>query len=173
MAAVRCADCGFLAVRDSKTGELREADELVREQPPPQTPREPCTNCPLCGARAADLRKESAGGKDWYVIYGVLIKARNCPAFTPWIRGFSPKEHRQMLDSRDLRAWQDEQRERDRRWHEEQKESERRWQEAQKESDRKWQEAQTKSNRRWQLIVAVVGVLLGAVVGAVATYALK
>jgi hypothetical protein len=83
----------------------------------------------------------------------VLQKERNCGSFTPWIQGFTPKEHKEMLDAKEMREWQAEQREKDRAWQEEQRKF-----------DREWQESQKKADRRWHAKMVVLAAVLGAIV---------
>ena len=47
----------------------------------------------------------------------VMHKDRICKQFVKWERGFTPKEHREMLDRDRLLKWQAEREEADRKWH--------------------------------------------------------
>lgn len=62
---------------------------------------------PVCFARKADFQEElrtrySVGRER---IVALLSQERNCSAFTPRQQGFTPKEHREMLDRRWERKW--------------------------------------------------------------------
>jgi hypothetical protein len=45
-----------------------------------------------------------------------ICEERSCEGFTNWQQGFTPKEHREMLDRLRLQEWQDKQRREDKRW---------------------------------------------------------
>jgi hypothetical protein len=179
----RCADCGFLAVR----GTDRILHEVERESR--RTGRmgsNILASAPTCFVQAADLQKEmvDSGSVDNKAA-AVINKDRVCPpaglsiGFTPWIQGYTPKEHREMIDSREMRAWQAEQREKDRVWQDEQRtkddqrQNEQRLKDAQREedqraNDRQWQVGQKWSDRCWHLaMVSLAGLfgLIGVVVG--------
>lgn len=83
----------------------------------------------------------------------VVQQERDCESFTPWQQGFTPKEHREMLDQQVLREWQAKREDADRQW-------------------RREREAEDKRFRtkelRWMVGAIVVAALLGAVVGALA-----
>ena len=114
---VKCSECGFLAVRNTESHELEEADETFREkgiipltghaEGRPRSRHEPL---PLCFARCHDLQEEfkNVPGEDKAVpggVHRVIIKERQCDAFTEWQQGFTPKEHREMIDRRWERKW--------------------------------------------------------------------
>jgi hypothetical protein len=72
---------------------------------------------PLCFARNVDLRQgfkepdpehDSINTQrvDEATVKGIVVKERECKTFTKWQQGFTPKEHREMIDQ-----------ERERRWH--------------------------------------------------------
>ena len=125
----------------------------------------PYRSLPICFARAARLDKEVAGVTEEFEqripeqtarehleryenvaqpkeVATVVSRDRQCDEFTEWHQGFSPKEHREMLDRKLIVDREDE---RD------------------KES-RGWQAAENRSNRRWRFAEFVVAVLAVAVV---------
>ena len=117
-----CATCGFLAVKDANSHGLESASASFREngtvekradnQPLHQT-------VPLCFVRARDL-KEYIGSKQAEQIRSRLNAAIECDEHVPWLQGYSPKEHREMLINDKLLSYE---RDRDlsaRRWQEEQ-----------------------------------------------------
>lgn len=125
---VKCAECGFLAARNITTRELEEAEETFREkgitpligqlQGRPMARHE---SLPLCFARAYNLLdefKEFAGkdNPDYTSVHFVIYEERECEAFTEWQQGFTPREHKDMLDQQKWRAWQEERRRNDRKW---------------------------------------------------------
>ncbi len=123
---VKCSDCGYLTLRNSYTGQLDEADSDFRASGNP--PRRmairgvsgntvatfgtPYIHIPICFAQAINLQAEflvgGAGPKGDYpgqLVQEIIQKERICPpvgfkghGFTEWVQGFTPKEHREMLD---------------------------------------------------------------------------
>ena len=115
---VKCADCGYLAVRGIMNGELLEADGKFREsgevlfintygnQSRPKYEQQP-----ICFARAENLidefEKETGKQNNTVSAKNVIVKDRNCTrGYTDWQQGFTPKEHREMLDRKQLLKWQ-------------------------------------------------------------------
>jgi len=80
-----------------------------------------------------------------------------CPDFTPWFLGFTPKEHREILDRQKLLEWQATREDEDRRW---------RADEAGK--DRAWREKQAQGEGIWRLVQVVVFGVVGAMVAILA-----
>ena len=144
---VKCADCGFLSFRHTKTGELVEVTEEVREFGQVKVMEFgeyalDWEDLPLCVMQAYDLRQESfrllgpmseEESKSIIAMSDVLRdrmveeaneesrrntfhKDRDCPSYIKWHQGFTPKEHREMLDRTEWRNWQEEQRRKDKRW---------------------------------------------------------
>ena len=123
---VKCADCGFLTLRNAYSGQLDEVDEVFRDTgDPPRRRREeppglhnptalyttPYHHVPICFAGVYDFLDEMKLGPGWrdHDLPGVMVKEviekdRECPledqglGFTPWQRGFTPKEHRDICD---------------------------------------------------------------------------
>ena len=100
---VKCADCGFLAQRDNQTRELRDAEEGLRKSGktpvrwgehsfrPMSDPAPPVyEHTPLC----AELRLEFPAEN----LLDTIQEERDCSTFVPWRPGFTPKEHREMLE---------------------------------------------------------------------------
>ncbi len=132
---VRCADCGFLAVKNLTTRALEEVEEGFRkrgviplsEVRPSYGRHEDLPLCfvgrhedlPLCFVGRHDLQWEikSTGKQDKTVVITVINDERQCgEAFTEWKLGFTPKEHREMLDRAEWLKWQERQRRDDKRW---------------------------------------------------------
>jgi hypothetical protein len=120
MPTVRCADCGFLAVRDLQTNELIEVKEDGRKRwvlpafpggsqlgPMPVVRR--CDETPLCAVGAYPLGEE-AKGREADAVLPVITRDRKCRKFTRWRREYTPKEHYQMFAAdqlqQDNRRWQ-------------------------------------------------------------------
>jgi hypothetical protein len=107
---VRCADCGFVALRRIESAALVEADSQYRESGYPIQPMRAVTqessvaDYPVCFLRKWPLQEEiidSQGipvGSITEATVDVLTRQRPCDGFTEWQQGFSPKEHREMLD---------------------------------------------------------------------------
>src|SRR5947209_1382096 len=100
---VRCADCGFLAVRNWQTRALAETESLMRhegEAPPIfNTPGSAFyERTPICFVRAWDLPEEAGALDNKAAFLRVVQHERVCAAYTPWQQGFTPREHREMLD---------------------------------------------------------------------------
>ena len=123
MAKHKCAECGFLVVRDKTTNELVspavEYRDIVRLT---QAGNDPSTltfdPTPICSAGACNLwpfgKITTLGG-----IIGVLTQNRDCLKFTVWLPALSPKEHLDMLNIQAERLWHERQAERDRQWRKE------------------------------------------------------
>ncbi|MEE9201949.1 MAG: hypothetical protein V3U31_01985 [Dehalococcoidia bacterium] len=96
---------------------------------------------PLCFARAYDLRKEVRMHipkeiQDRELIermvnpteddaFAMLQSERQCNSFTDWIQGFTPKEHREMIDRKLMLEWQTEREEADKKWREKERAADR------------------------------------------------
>lgn len=130
---VKCANCGFLALRKFEVEGLLEADANYRETGERKPVEAPHWNVPICFMRAADLRGEREHPpRMGVVIYeedpykgwpsegeqnlAVITQERVCDSFTEWQQGFTPKEHREIMDRREWREWQERQRRDDKRW---------------------------------------------------------
>ena len=159
---VKCADCGFLALRDRNDGSLAEADSEYRITGSPMA-RERYKAGPICLMQAHDLNhavreayEECGKGMstattftEWYlrgadpddllITASVIGKERCCPEFTKWLQGSTPKEHREMLD----RQWR---MDRQRKWDQEDQD----WRENRSEANEKFRADQRKIEREWQ-----------------------
>ena len=124
---VKCENCGFLALRNGITGLLDEAPQEYRwrtEIPKLRNPNVtgvqtdlgnfftyPYSGVPICLVRSYPLHNEFASQDQatHKEIFALLQKERNCTErdlFTPWQQGFSPREHREMLDNQRLLEFQ-------------------------------------------------------------------
>src|SRR4029434_9695060 len=91
---------------------------------------------PTCFVRAANLHHEMQtlrGDKEWKdslpenIAFRVIAMHRDCDEFTPWMQGFTPKEHVEMQQEQARLHWQKRREEADRRWREEQADQAHRW----------------------------------------------
>jgi len=126
---VKCAECGFLAVRNPTTGGLEEAGGGFREkgsipiaEPYGGRPHPQHEQRPLCFVRCHNLGNEiksafGTGKNEVGCVMQVIHEERECgESFTEWQLGSTPKEHREMMDRQEWRDWQERQRKEDRRW---------------------------------------------------------
>ena len=158
----RCADCGFLAVRDTDTREFSEVElGMLKEWEIPRSTLRPAfkrfEDVPVCFVLAARL---TVG-----VVLEVIRTERKCSRFTPREHGFTPKDHREMELSRDLLRTQQEQRDHDRDWEARQEAATREWQEKQERERREREDTRDKINRYLGVAAiasGLVGVLLGS-----------
>lgn len=136
----RCIDCGYLAARAVESRQLVEVEKDVRETGvPPVRPSDRFYSqerAPVCFVGAADLHEEILaelgslvpGTDRKQVLDGLnglfLVKQwererPDCDArrmFTKWQMGFSPKEHREMIDRQRRDTSEAGQRRSDRKW---------------------------------------------------------
>jgi hypothetical protein len=129
----RCADCGFLSLRDQKTLQFMEVaeegrakwdfpstgvgigttQEFVRHRVPIYY------EVPFCAVGAMAIDQE-AGGRLPDQTLPVITKERDCSSFFKWRRNYSPKEHQEMMTTQELREFQRQESEKNRQWQEEQ-----------------------------------------------------
>jgi hypothetical protein len=160
---VKCSECGFLAARDIDTRRLDEVEKAFRESGSPPVRYVSGRNqyvgqerVPICFVQAYDLKQEIeiARGSDamnatW--VHFVINQDRECQPFMEWQQGFTPKEHREMLDREAMLKWQTER----------------------EEADKKWRENESKENRKWRFrefliaAIAVIVVIIAAILGAI------
>jgi hypothetical protein len=152
---VRCADCGFLSLRRYADLTLCETPDATRETGKlPEMPganRNQHEEIPVCFAMATSLKQETQ--KDGATVLSVIRADRDCNHHVTWKQGYTPKEHQDMIDARELRNWQEELRIKDREWQAEQRRDAQRW-----------QASQDLKSRRMQLWCAVIGTFVGAAV---------
>lgn len=159
---VKCVNCGFLAARNMDTRELEELDGTFREYGRPPLRRIGGRNqykgqydIPLCFVQAVNFYSEveSMGklSEPQYEVKSLIEQDRQCDSFVKWQQGFTPKEHREMLDRKEMLKWQ-----------------------ARREaSDKAWRATQEQVNRKWRIrefIIAVVAlfiIVVAAIVGAI------
>ena len=114
---VKCGECGFLTYRHPQPLVLHEPDEEYGNTGKPVHVEPRDASCyPVCFAQALDfrneleaqvLRRDPAGkgeaiAPSTHPTPGAFVEAfiydRPCNEFTPWQFGFTPKEHREILD---------------------------------------------------------------------------
>ena len=132
-AKVKCQDCGYLAVRNQQTRALAETEEVMRqsgEPPPVFVLPHPGRNAvliyertPVCFVREFDLPVEAGLADDARAFLNVIRQERVCPKWTQWFQGFTPRDHKEMIDAREQRDWQEARRREDIAYRDEQRRS--------------------------------------------------
>ena len=143
-----CASCGFLALRNRFTGVLDEAPDEYRTngQVPVLAKRlasnystsgndfteAPYRGEPICTMQSYRLIDEvewrSGSIVPETVIRIMQTERDRCSAvFTDWQQGFTPKEHREMVDRKEQREWRAKQEEATKAWQERQRIQDRQW----------------------------------------------
>ena len=110
---VKCAGCGFLAVRNLHTRELVEVEEDLRQKwrLVPANINVPgggeilvYSDFPMCFRRVVDLKAE-AQSHDQIKAAITQDRTATCAGyFTKWEQGFTPKEHQEVINAKELRA---------------------------------------------------------------------
>ena len=112
-----CADCGYLSVRNRADYGLVEPDIDFRRKgivatgynDEGQNPHPLHAPIPLCFAMQPYLggaTKNIQDRKNPSDEVKKIIQADNdCREFIDWQQGFTPKEHREMMDRKKLRCW--------------------------------------------------------------------
>ena len=159
---VRCADCGFLTLKDHGAKEWIEAEERFREKGLPPASMN-YDHQPTCFVRAVNLQDEIKSEKR--TLLETIQLERPCLKFTRWNHGFTPKEHKEMELSKEEKRFQEERRDKDLAWQLEQRSNDRKWQEEQAARRRKWEAQQNNKNRLWNLTVALISGFAGALLG--------
>jgi len=132
MAKVKCGECGFIAVRVLKTRELIETEDRIRCDGKISGVYE---YLPICFTNGIDVKEEieilrksandeptqdAIGGfisPNWAKHIEVLLNMeRECSSFTKWWQGFTPKEHKEMIDREAMLEWQRKERKDDKKW---------------------------------------------------------
>jgi len=116
----RCAECGFLATRNRETSNLDAMEQNYRNtgkssQKVGFSPPYDIHEAPVCLMQVCDLWSE-IGKSDAKNILSVIRKDRPCEAFRKWQQGFTPKEHREMMDRERFEERLREDKKSDRRW---------------------------------------------------------
>ncbi len=130
----KCSECGFLTCREAKSGQLIEIVDFHRRtgKVPAFLSSSGVMNLPICFINIYDLMREAvniAGTNataeiDWSPFVSQIITMdRKCPlqsntlGFVEYQQGFTPKEHREMMDRKFLIELEDNRRKNDRKWH--------------------------------------------------------
>ena len=186
---VKCADCGFLTMRNTFTGQLEEVDGDFRKTGNPPQRKEtvvggpsnrvaevtktPYRHVPICFALAYLLAEEILASEDVRskypdlpapMVLEVITKERPCATHTEWKQGFTPREHREMLDRQHRQAFENELRKQ--AWEREDRRDEA-MRRREDERDSRLESLQTRLHRQ-ELIIIGVGVTIALVLGSIA-----
>lgn len=124
---VKCAECGLFCYKDRNVYEhIDEKGRRTGNLPLYRVGDTPLrfSHKPRCFAVKADFDDEYAklddaadkrGGQLPELLLKVITADRECDAFIRWVPGFSPKEHKEMMQEERLLEWQKEQRQEDKR----------------------------------------------------------
>jgi hypothetical protein len=113
----KCANCGYLSVRNKADYSLGEATIDFREKGkvPIAYDDKGCNPhalheaIPLCFARQAYLASKAKEIEDRNnpvkEVKAIIQEENDCKEFTDWQQGFTPKEHREMMAREEMRRW--------------------------------------------------------------------
>jgi hypothetical protein len=154
----KCSECGYLAVRNTKTRELVETEQSIRDTGVIEVVYDDTTRRfheigsgypryepPLCFVGFIDLWSESGdyGHASTETIKSAIDTERECNKFAKWQPGFTPKEHWEMID----------------------REARLKWQAEREEADRKWRSKEEWRSNIFQAVIAIVAIILGVILG--------
>jgi hypothetical protein len=108
---------------------------------------------PICAINAYRINLE-ADNDSLKETLKVLLSERQCEGFTPWQKGYTPKEHLEMNLLEQQRQRGIREREDDRRWREQQAERDRVW----RQQDAASLNDQLRRDRFWNVLYAAIGV---------------
>jgi hypothetical protein len=127
MATVKCVDCGFLGLRRMDSQELIGAGEKYRREGAihAENGRYVFHEGPVCSVGAADFSvfiADREGG------YGQAKSERSCASFFVWRPALTPKEHYDMILSKEILEAQQKRDDADREWRKTEADRQREWQ---------------------------------------------
>lgn len=100
----KCSECGFLAIWNKNERSFSEAYQEFRKAAPYEDLLMFNAVVPSCFVRRLNLEAETWENDSIsqlptleLKIKAILDEPRSCDGFTPWLQGFHPKEHKQML----------------------------------------------------------------------------
>ena len=167
----KCSECGFLTIRENLGGDLIEVTEDYRisGRVPDYLDTTGVSNFPICFAMAWNLHPESARAATDQIlsktddfgerVLGVITRDRKCPpedkdvGFTKYQQGFTPKEHREMLDRERLLQFEENRQSADVAFRREEAEAVRQWQAEEAEKNRIFQQQTMASRTRKDILV--------------------
>ncbi|XUX01017.1 MAG: hypothetical protein TUN42_03230 [Dehalogenimonas sp.] len=170
---VKCADCGFLTLKDDIQDRFIEVDEQYRNTGTllASHAHYGCRIQPICFLTRYNLPQEydDCERPTHEKILEVLQKERDCNTdergfgFTRFLQGFTPKGHYEMINGERLFKIEQQQRE----WIAEQRRLDIEYRDKKDQADKEWrsdQEQKTKGQFIWSLIV--LGIIASLIVSA-------
>jgi hypothetical protein len=173
---VRCADCGFLCHKNHEEKTFDHVDNEARRTGlfPVYTRgggNISLRHDPYCFVLKYDLpgeRKELTDTPPYVnnsefidAIRQVISKERTCTTgFTEWRSGFSPKEHKEMVNDAELRRIAKEEQERQLSWQEDRRKEDLAWRAKQEEAAEKRWRHENKLQRHQLVIVGIIGTII-------------
>jgi len=112
----KCVDCGFLA-KGHTFSEVNDQERRLEITSGASNILD--RDSFVCAEGKMDFANETDPSGDAFPVLRarpVFQKERDCAAFRKWQRGFTPKEHREMMDREEWRKWQEKQRRDDFKW---------------------------------------------------------
>lgn len=160
---VRCKDCGFLGLRMIHSREIAEVEQEIRESHKfpdyytgsdgPGGTGEYYVPLAICCMMEKQVSAESTGPMTERAerFFTVINKDRTCQSFMEWQNGFTPKEHREMLDRRMNLEFQ-----------ERRENADREYQRGRDSDDREWRKDQESiaSKRHFQQLLVMGGLVI-------------
>jgi hypothetical protein len=111
----KCADCGYLAVRNMETRQLEEVERYHRETG--DVPKKRGTNDPIYNPAVCFARGDYIVYQEKEKVLAEMVKPRECKLFVRWAQGLTPKEHKEMLDEQWKLDQEKKSKKSDRIWH--------------------------------------------------------
>ena len=167
---VKCSDCGFLAMRRRDDLTLVEADREFRTTGRAEKGPKFIQERPICFAMKTNFIEELSDqiNPDPPKVKAGIQGERECDGFTEWQLGFTPKEHKEMLDEKWKLAFQAEQEEKVRAHQERMLQQQQEHQETMADAQRDWQKQQSTGLFTKQVIVFGLGVTGALIFGQIA-----
>lgn len=108
---VKCAECGYLAVRHRATRQLLDAELQLRADGylldhDPVTGQVAYDSTPICFAQKIDFRKGHGSASHQDQLKDAMQELRDCDGFTEWKQGFTPKDHWEIIQDAERIKWQ-------------------------------------------------------------------
>ena len=179
----KCNHCGLLGVRVANTGVYEEADFKFRIEGGHQTAEYMQDDFyPVCFGHQTSLWHEARQAMPKMFQVGYLVSAdairqviqkdRPCQAFTPWLQGIGPREHREIVDRAAAERYRQEQLTREQEYRDEQRRREEEWRAEQRRLELDWQKRQedrldkqeSAAKKRHDTALVVTGVFATAAV---------
>jgi hypothetical protein len=172
-----CADCGFLSYPNKAAHSLEEVDCEERQHGKLHAENIGSTSyfgfipSPVCFVMAFDLPDEiqqtynqaTSEQEKNESTKKVIDRPRECKSFCRWQQGFSPKEHKEMMDSANIMKWQEDEHLRRMKEEERRRKEDLEWRATQEEkTEARWNK-EHRLQRHQLLVVGIVGTIILAI----------